>query len=313
MTTNGSEYPLISVIMPCYRNRDTVEDSVRSVLSQTVSDWELIAVDDGSPQKDYLAILPFAEKDKRIRVVRKENGGVSSARNCGIREAKGDWLFFLDADDLLADHAFGVLLSMVSPERDIVCAAYEMRWSDGRNEYCRCAGKTLHEVRDSLIRGDSALNSMCARLYRASLIRENGLSVPEGISVGEDVLFNLEAFRCAKGFCLSDKSIYFYRRSENSAMAKAGRSIYESSLPMIRGIGDHLVSNRLSTEHFRAHLDIWLRTLRADRGRLKAAFSFSRDMVARICRNVDPAELSGKERMYYWALRICPCSSFLIP
>ena len=113
MTTTGSGFPLISVIMPCYCNRDTVEDSVRSVLSQTVADWELIAVDDGSPQKDYLGILPFAEKDERIRVIRKENGGVSSARNAGIRQAEGDWLFFLDADDLLAENAFEVLLSLV--------------------------------------------------------------------------------------------------------------------------------------------------------------------------------------------------------
>ena len=305
--------PLISVVMPCYCNRKTLEDSIDSVLSQTRADWELIAVDDGSPEEDYRAVLPYVEKDERIRLIRKENGGVSSARNAGIRDAAGIWLFFLDADDLLKADAFETLLSIASADTDIVCAAYEMQWSDGRTEYCGFHGTTPHEVRDSLIRGDSALNSMCARLYRTEMIRKNQLTVPEGISVGEDVLFNLEAFRCARGYRFSGKSIYIYRRNDASAMAKAGTNRYESSLPMINGIGGHLLSNQLATEHFRAHLDIWLRTLRADRGRLKAAHSFSREMVRQLCRGVDPAELTPKERMYYFALRLCPAVSYLIP
>lgn len=313
MSISEERLPLISIIMPCYCNRETVGDSIRSVLSQTLADWELIAVDDGSPEEDYREILPFTVKNDRIRVIRKENGGVSSARNAGIHEARGEWLFFLDADDYLVGNALDTLLSMVTQKTDIICAAYEMDWGDGRKEYCKCAGKTIHEVRDSLIRGDSALNSMCARLYRTDMIRENRLMVPENISVGEDVLFNLEAFRCAREFRFLDESIYIYRRNEASAMAKVKSTIYESSLPMIRGIGEYLFLNQLSTEHFRAHLDIWLRTLRADRGRLKAAFSISRRIVKEICRGVNPAALTTKERMYYWALRICPCSSFLIP
>ena len=304
---------MISVIMPCYRNRDTVADSIRSLLAQTLPDWELIAVDDGSPEKDFECVLPFARKDKRIRVIQKENGGVSSARNAGMAEAVGEWLFFLDADDLLLENALKSLMNLISPDADLVCGAYEMRWDDGRTEFCRCRSGSLHEIRDSLIRGDSALNSMCARLYRTQMIRSHRLKVPEGIAVGEDVLFNLEAFDRARGYRFTEESIYVYRRNGRSAMAKAEQSRFAESLPMIRGIGAYLLRQRLSTEHFRAHLDLWLRTLRADRGRLRAALSFSREMVREICRGVEPERLSPKERMYYQALRMCPLSSFLIP
>ena len=304
---------MVSVIMPCYRNRDTVADSIQSLQAQTIPQWELIAVDDGSPEHDYERIMPYALEDERIRVICKENGGVSSARNAGMKEARGEWLFFLDADDLLKENALEILLSLISPDIDITCGAYEMLWDDGRTEYCGCRTGTLHEIRDSLIRGDSALNSMCARLYRTEMIRKYRLETPEGIAIGEDVHFNLEAFRCAREFMFTERSIYIYRRNENSAMANAERGRFEKSLPMIFGIGEHLSRNHLSTEHFRAHLDIWLRTLRADRGRLRAALSFSPEMVREICRGVEPEQLQKKERLYYTVLRMCPFSSVLIP
>ncbi len=90
---------MFSVIMPVYNNRHTLDAAVRSVLGQTVSDLELIIVDDGSTDGSYEKSAELAEKDRRIRVFQNPHGGVSAARNRGIDEATGDILLFLDSDD----------------------------------------------------------------------------------------------------------------------------------------------------------------------------------------------------------------------
>ena len=93
--------PIVSVIVPVYRAEKYVSRCIDSILNQTYSNWELILVDDGSPDNSGLICDEYAAKDNRIRVSHKENGGVSSARNLGIDKATGDWLMFVDADDWL--------------------------------------------------------------------------------------------------------------------------------------------------------------------------------------------------------------------
>ena len=152
----------VSVVMPCYQSEGTLAKSVRSVQAQTIGDWELIAVDDGSRDNTLAVLSALAGEDTRIRVIHQENGGVSSARNTGIDAAKGEWIFFLDADDLLTEDALEVLLSLSDESLDVVCGAYKMRYVDegNREEIHTCANGELQTVMESLIRGDSALNSM---------------------------------------------------------------------------------------------------------------------------------------------------------
>ena len=92
---------LVSVIMPVYNAKKIVAESVQSIQTQTYSDWELLAVDDGSQDSSIEILTALSEKDQRIRLFRqKQNGGVAEARNRGIQEADGQYLAFLDSDDL---------------------------------------------------------------------------------------------------------------------------------------------------------------------------------------------------------------------
>ena len=306
--------PKVSVIMPCYKNRQTLTEAVLSVQRQSEADWELIAVDDGSPERDGELLLQLAAAEPRLRVLRQENAGVSAARNAGILKAAGDWLFFLDADDRLEPDALGTLLSLADDQTDIVCGAYRLLDREtGKAVDVRCTDGPLSAVQESLIRGDSALNSMCARLYRRRMIEAHGILAPAGIAVGEDVLFNLEAFSAASAWKMTEQIVYIYDYGGDSAMVRARQDVYRKSLPMLLGIGAFLRREGLATARFRAHIDAWLRMLRADRGRLRAALAFDRGVVKEITRDVDPAKLSGKERLYYHALRLCPPSSILLP
>ncbi|MBP3655292.1 MAG: glycosyltransferase [Clostridia bacterium] len=307
--------PLISVIMPCYQNAQSLAASVRSVQAQTEPRWELIAVNDGSTDDTGAVLEQLAGGEPRMRVITQENGGVSRARNAGIAAAKGEWLFFLDADDLLTEDALAHLLSMTGDGMDIVCAAYAMRYIDegGREEIHTCADGDLISILESLIRGDSALNSMCARLYRAEMIREHRILTPPGVRVGEDVLFNLDAFRAARAWRISDQVIYIYEFGGDSAMTRARTDRYLRSKDMLEGIGRFLDESGLQTQLFRAHIDVYLRTLRVDRGRFRAALAFDRCIVRRICRGVDFGALCAKQKIYYAALTLLPFSSIMLP
>lgn len=305
----------VSVVMPCYQSAQTLTKSVRSVQAQTIGDWELIAVDDGSRDDTLNVLNTLAGEDARIRVIHQENGGVSSARNAGMDTAQGEWVFFLDADDLLTPDALETLLHMTSDDLDVVCGAYTMRYVDegNREEVHTCANGDLQTVMESLIRGDSALNSMCARLYRRSVLEAYSIRAPLGVKIGEDVLFNLAFFAKARAYAMSDRIIYIYEFGGDSAMTRARRDVYLKSQAMLDGITAFIRKQGWQTRMFRAHIDIYLRTLRVDRGRFCAALAFKRDIVRRLVQGVTFSELPSKQKLYYIALVVCPFSSILLP
>ena len=307
--------PLVSIVMPCYNNGQTLSRTVKSIQAQSVEDWELIAIDDGS-RDDTLAVLEQMAKDEpRMRVIHQENGGVSAARNTGMDAALGKWIFFVDADDHLLAHALDHLLSLADDSVDIACGAYVIHFRDegGREEKHACADGDLQVVLESLIRGDSALNSMCARLYRTSLLREHGVRAPLGVKVGEDVLFNLDAFMAAREWRMSEEIIYIYEFGGDSAMTRARTDIYGRTKPMIEGIGAFIGKHGMQTQLFRAHIDIYVRTLRVNRSKWEAARLLTYKMVADMTRGVAFCALPLKQKLYYAALKVCPLLSFLLP
>lgn len=303
----------ISVIIPCYQTEGTIEKAVQSVLSQEVP-LEIVTVDDGSTDGTWAVLEKLHAADERVRIVHQANAGVSAARNRGIEMAGGTWLFFLDGDDYLLPGALRTLLAATSEDIDICCGAYTIRHlSSGIEETHACASGDRQVIYESLLRGDSALNSMCARLYRTSMIRENRIRAPEGVKVGEDVLFNLEAFRVARAWIMLDQVIYRYELGGDSAMMRARSGLYRASRPMIEGILRFLHANHLETDLFRATIDLYVRTLRAEYGRTGAAVHLGRSEVAEMTGGVLPDRLPAKQKLYFHVLRFWPFLSILLP
>ena len=96
------ENKLVSVIVPVFNREKEIDRCVKSILNQTYENIELILVDDGSADSSLAICESYSEKDQRVRVFHQENNGVSSARNCGIHKAKGEYLTFVDSDDYIA-------------------------------------------------------------------------------------------------------------------------------------------------------------------------------------------------------------------
>ena len=109
--------PLISVIVPCYNQAQYLDECLQPVLDQTYTDWECIIVNDGSPDHTEEVAKKWLEKDNRFRYIYKENGGLSSARNAGIREAKGEWIQFLDSDDKINTISFELLTKIIAEKK----------------------------------------------------------------------------------------------------------------------------------------------------------------------------------------------------
>ena len=121
-----------SVIIPAYNAALYIKNSINSVLNQTIGDFEVLVVDDGSTDNTREIVMTF--QDKRLRYVYQSNGGVSSARNMGIRNAKGKYICFLDADDLWKSNHLAVVSQLIEkyPEASVYLTGYEILLHDGR-------------------------------------------------------------------------------------------------------------------------------------------------------------------------------------
>ena len=203
-TSHSHNTVLVSIIIPAYNTAPYIHRAIESSLRQTHSSVEVLVIDDGSTDDTLEVARPFAEKDSRVRVYHQENKGVSAARNCGIREAKGEYLVFLDSDDWLEDDAVETLLeeSGKHPGRLISANVYFV----GADDFSRRKANTdkvssrflstLEVVDnftascvDGIADGIAGFNSACGKIFRLSVISQHHLRFMEGMFLGEDTLF----------------------------------------------------------------------------------------------------------------------------
>lgn len=218
----------VSIIVPIYNTKEFLPQVFDSLLSQSYSNIEIIAVDDGSTDGSTDVCREYAEKDGRIRFYPIENTGVSGARNFGLDKVTGDYVMFLDSDDkYIADAVEKLVEAAGSSEADIVSAGIIK--TDGASEHkIGCTkysedveGDELYSVLESACFGwDAALCSFIDKLYRADFIREHKLCFPN-LRSGEDTVFALETMICAsKIYFLNDHYFYKYVINDNSFTQK---------------------------------------------------------------------------------------------
>lgn len=213
---------LVSVIVPVYNVEQYIEKCIESILAQTHQNFELILVDDGSPDKAGEICDRYAESDSRIKVIHKENGGLSSARNAGIDIASGDYYIFVDSDDFINIHTLEVTVSNCvkndceicifssfdTPEHSI---AYDTTVSNNYNVY------ELTYLLEKYFSFPiiSYNSSSCNKLFKASIF--NTLRFPVGM-LYEDTAIRFHTLFQAKKICITDAVLYYYYLSPNSIM-----------------------------------------------------------------------------------------------
>jgi len=212
--------PLISVIVPAYQAEQWLEECCRSVFSQTYSNWELIVVNDGSQDRTGKIADLLADENGKVRVIHTENGGVCRARNIGLDTAKGEYITFLDADDLLMPDALEYLFILLNDENaDISIGQKIVFGQDGKetpgnypDEYAVWQGKDalIHSLKDH-----PATYSVWGKLYKRQLVEDVRFVL--GKHIHEDSFFLFQCVMKQPKVVASNRIILRYRLSENSA------------------------------------------------------------------------------------------------
>lgn len=204
--------PVLSIIVPVYKVEQYLPACIDSIRAQTFTDWELILVDDGSPDGSGAICDRYATQDSRIKVIHKPNGGVSAARNDALDIARGRYITFVDSDDCIdipTTFYDNIGILETRPEVDIV--QYPIgRGYVSTNTYVGKAG-ILEAIVQWHITG-----YLCDKIFRACIF--DNIRLPQGIQFAEDTWCLTDMADCVQAVYVSDKGHYFYRKRDDSAV-----------------------------------------------------------------------------------------------
>lgn len=241
----------ISYIVPCYKIEDYLPRCLESLGKQRIAsgeEVEFVFVNDGSPDKCLEILRKFALKDHRAIVIDQKNQGVSAARNAGLKEAHGKYVFFLDGDDALTDDASQILYDVsVEHEGDIIIAdAYKVNdgeW-DAKEEWNTC-GTLIPGLYDPLaFAKDVDLLPISFKAYRRVFLFENDITYDTMLRVGEVFAFFIQAFTRSSKVVFSDKRVMVYTRRRGSVMRTINIE-RDSSISLTMNNIDDCVRNRM--------------------------------------------------------------------
>lgn len=216
---------LISIIVPVYKVEKYLSECIDSILAQTYENFELILVDDGSPDNSGKICDEYAQKDKRIKVIHKENAGVSSARNTGLDNANGDYITFIDSDDFVDKRYLDVLYNNLKQnDSDISCVSFYYDYESNiqkNQDYSYCCLNIDFKDKDfvkffkSFFQPMPPPSAVWCKLFSKNVIRN--IRFKEKIRIAEDKLFFLTAFRFSNRICFSNECVYFYKIRQGTA------------------------------------------------------------------------------------------------
>lgn len=210
METNSVK---ISVIVPCYKVEQFLENCVNSILSSTFKDFEIILVDDGSPDKSGELADELAKRDSRITVIHKQNGGVVKARETGVEAAQGEWITLVDSDDSITPNALEDLYdASLGKDTDIVLGfPVGMKFPQFPEKY------GIEEYRSDIISGTRIQAAPWGRLIRKSIITPFLFDIPRKVRLGDDMIFNIRcAFATDKAPVIVNSYVYDYFTNDES-------------------------------------------------------------------------------------------------
>lgn len=211
----------ISIVIPVYNAEKTLERCTKSILNQTYTNIEVIFINDGSLDNSGHILKHFEKLDNRIRYISLKNGGVSRTRNIGISQAKGKYIAFVDADDIIECTMMEKLyLAVQQYNADIAICKYDTELIEGtHNEVAESVAISKTELLNELMLPKQDIDSFVwNRLYRSDLIKNNNIQFDENIKVCEDTLFNFQCTMAADKLVLVPCHLYHYRINRDSVM-----------------------------------------------------------------------------------------------
>lgn len=239
------ENDLISIIVPVYNVEKYLNKCIDSIISQTYKNLEIILVDDGSPDNCGTICDEYADRDNRIKVIHKENGGVSSARNIGIKKSNGNWIVFVDADDWIEEsYCKNMLNTAMQNEADVVLCGYnrvvgnKIEKIDILKDTCKYDS---HEYLIKTLNPQTGFGFVSRKIIKKDIIKE--IEFDTEIEVGEDALFNIMMSKNIKKAIVLDEILYNYRINENSVVKRFDVNYEKKYKKAMLKIKEHINKN----------------------------------------------------------------------
>ena len=228
--------PKISVVVPVYNVQEYLNSCINSILAQTLSDIQIILVDDGSKDNSGEICDDYQKKDKRIKVIHQENGGVMKARAAGVYIACSDWICFVDADDTIAPDALECMYSYVANDIDIVVFESQIDATYNAQEYIQ-------------LLFNFQLLALWGKLYRRDLLNKYTLSIPPQFKVGEDFICQLRILcMVTRKIQLCSEKKYIYNINNPNSVQKSHQKSYEYEMAVLNEVADIMERMQLNEE-----------------------------------------------------------------
>lgn len=216
--------PLISFVIPCHNNEKTLSTTVNSLLNKNFANkFEIIIVENASSDQTFRCAMDLKEKNKEIYSISvyQSDAGVSNARNCGIQHARGSYISFVDADDLINEKDFAILFQDANVgQSDLYCyghiAGDEKRSVINQRQYF--SGTQAEKVKAQMIADPTKYMQAWGKLFKRDLIKKYGIAFNTKLSFAEDSDFTLNYLRYTQSICLCPEIVYCYVLNPNSVM-----------------------------------------------------------------------------------------------
>ncbi len=217
----------LSIIIPVYNVEKYLEECLDSVLNQTLKDTEIICIDDGSTDNSLNILKEYSKKDKRVKIITKENGGQASARNLGIKEAQGEYIAFVDSDDFIEPEMFEKLYSKAKDNK-LDLAMCKIALYDNETEEINTTAwyymlGVFRDFEKDVFSHKDTREFTCEisvtpynKIYKNSLLKNNNILFPEGL-IFEDEKFFYDVYLRAKRVSIVDEPLYYYRTNRKGS------------------------------------------------------------------------------------------------
>ncbi len=259
----------LSVIIPIYNAEVYIVECLSALMRYPDASVEFLLVNDGSTDESLAICMDVVKRDERFRVVNKENGGVSSARNRGLVEASGRYVMFLDADDLVLHEALeDMALVVKSKSYDYVAYSYKTLFQSGKidDEPFDIRGEYSEDMNDAMriMWTTPSFNTCWGKLYKNQIIKEHNLTFRTGMKIGEDLVFVAEYLKCCNKPLIKNLPFLLYRQHDASAMKKEsldGRLnylgiLYEFSKASLEQLDNYNLDEQMHVYYFRMVTDL---------------------------------------------------------
>lgn len=314
----------LSVIISACNMQGYIAACLRSVTrcSRENIAMECIVVDDGSTEDTADVVHRYMERDSRIRLFKKESGGISAVRNRGLEEAVGRYILFLDADDRLCEDAWEQIEAAVEEDyADFVAFSHILLQANGKLKAQMLplsdVVSTDTEEAQRLMYADSVLNTCWGKLFKGSIIRDNHIFFRTDLPVGQDFLFVAECFACSSSYMLSKAMIVYYLQRRGSVIQEYDvesrlafmKAAYDYSAAAVTRYNDGGLAGRMKAYYVRELSNLfceYARAYRTDKERLAKVFdaALENETVNQILDGVDEHMISpGRERFEYRLLK----------